>query len=229
MFHPPAPIIVLRFADGACGLAKAFYLLWKAFALWRRRSALWGRHSAFWGRHVHFGESVPHFAEGVPHFGGSAPHFAEGVPHFGEGAQHFAERVSTLERAFDSPSPPRQRRQPIHTRLQRREYPAIHLKQVTVNLWVTPDLFNLRPNTGGLRIWSVVMESDYYGKPRNEQMAVVAPVISDPENESCVIEYKCNRAVIFDARAVHCTEPFEFSTRFSELRSNVTFLFANVE
>ncbi len=42
MFHPPAPVIVLRFADGACVLAKAFYLLWKAFAFWRRRTIFCG-------------------------------------------------------------------------------------------------------------------------------------------------------------------------------------------
>ena len=79
MFHPPAPVIILRFADDACSLAKAFYLLWKAFAFWRRRSTFCGVHL---------------------HFGGHVLHFAGDISRFGEWAQRFAEHARTLAEAF---------------------------------------------------------------------------------------------------------------------------------
>ena len=96
------------------------------------------------------------------HFGGHVLHFAGDISRFGEWAQRFAEHARTLAEALrilrkafhilvkelnilqnalalwrgrsTHPLSPRQRRQSIHTRLQRREHPAIHLKQIVVNL-----------------------------------------------------------------------------------------------
>ncbi len=99
--------------------------------------------------------------------------------------------------------------------------------QLTLTYWITPDKFNLNPETGGLLIYDVrradnLSASSYLQTGNESEKFVITHTKSNK-----IIPYRCNRAVIFDSSYYHKTNSPLFDTSHPEgMRMNITLAYA---
>jgi hypothetical protein len=97
---------------------------------------------------------------------------------------------------------------------------------VSLNLWVTPDTANLDPEGGGLEIVPLVLPHDWDFRRMNVERDALRRFAAASGTAPVRIAYRCNRMVMFDARLLHRTAQGRFADGYTNMRTNVTFLFA---
>lgn len=107
----------------------------------------------------------------------------------------------------------------------------IHADQalINVNFWITPNVANLDPDSGGLIIyhrepppeWSFADYNNFESEGRNEEY------VSEGlwRRKKTVVPYRQNRAVIFNSKLFHKTDHHTFKKGLLNRRINLTFLF----
>ena len=102
--------------------------------------------------------------------------------------------------------------------------PHADAADIVLNVWLTPDRFNCVPGSGGMTFWNRPVPE---GVPK-ESFTNAAWVrrylaLSGPASR-LQIPYRENRAVLFDGRMIHQSQPISFtSERSEEFRLNLTF------
>ena len=81
-----------------------------------------------------------------------------------------------------------------------------------LNLWVTPDEYNKNPDRGGLVLYDVKRAGSATDPSEVDPSAVRAFLSKHSSGETVRIPYRCNRAVLFDATTLHCTDKLDFDT-----------------
>ncbi len=96
---------------------------------------------------------------------------------------------------------------------------------INVNLWLTPDAYNLDTDTGGLILYPQSPPSHwdlerYTLSTEQMQQWIMAQKISP-----VTIPYRQGRMVVFNSRFLHQTQDFNFSSEPGQRRLNLTLLF----
>ncbi|WP_414583109.1 hypothetical protein [Scytonema sp. PCC 10023] len=116
-------------------------------------------------------------------------------------------------------------------------YPKNALGQVhsdigalTLNIWLTPDRYNLDPSGGGLIFFDVKRESQ---APPGKSVSYLwsEQYLKDfTRGQKVTVSYKCNRALLFDAKTFHKTDVFSFANTKPEAhRINLSLTFDDPE
>ena len=97
--------------------------------------------------------------------------------------------------------------------------------RVNVNFWITNDTANLNNDNGGMIIWKKTPSDSASFKDFNsiESMDKIKGEVKD--TDFMRIQYKSNRAVIFNSKLYHATDKIEFKDNYKDRRVNVTFLY----
>jgi len=95
--------------------------------------------------------------------------------------------------------------------------------KVNVNLWVTPSEYNRVSESGGLRVYRAAAPDSWTFDNYNNDVEMIKSLTS--EKECKTIEYRQNRAVIFDSRLFHESHKPQFVDTYEGMRINITILF----
>jgi hypothetical protein len=98
---------------------------------------------------------------------------------------------------------------------------------INVNLWLTPDVCNLAPSTGGMTIYDVKAPADWTFDQYNSSPERIRSYITRNSKDVLDIPYRQNRAVIFDSDLFHGTDNVLFGEDWKDHRINVTALFGD--
>ncbi len=97
--------------------------------------------------------------------------------------------------------------------------------KVNVNFWITDDSSNLNINNGGMIIWKKQPKLDATFADFNS-IKSMDKINEEVKNSDYVkVEYKSNRAVIFNSKLYHVTDEIDFKDNYKDRRVNVTFLY----
>lgn len=102
---------------------------------------------------------------------------------------------------------------------------ALHYDAATVNvnLWLTPTAANVSPHSGGLLLYPEAPPADWdLGRYQLSQQQMLALT---QDQQPLEIAYRQNRAVIFNSRLLHASQPVHFGAAYDQQRINLTFLF----
>ncbi len=99
---------------------------------------------------------------------------------------------------------------------------------LTLNLWLTPDEYNLEPNGGGLTFFDVKRESEPSPGKSLSYLWSEEYMKDHKANQEVSISYKCNRALLFAASTFHKSDAFCFAnTKPESHRINLSLAFDN--
>jgi tetratricopeptide (TPR) repeat protein len=96
---------------------------------------------------------------------------------------------------------------------------------VSVNFWVTPTQANLRPERGGLVICRAPPSDDWEIKDYDADQERIVTFLAQKADDSLIVPYRQNRAVIFRSRLFHHSDRPEFAPGYENHRINLTFLY----
>ena len=82
--------------------------------------------------------------------------------------------------------------------------------QFTLNLYLTPDEFNLDPATGGMTLFDVKRASDQPLHEFNSAERCTPYVRERTRGQAVMIGYKYNRGILFDASTFHAADRMRF-------------------
>ncbi|MBO6521367.1 MAG: tetratricopeptide repeat protein [Rhodospirillales bacterium] len=99
--------------------------------------------------------------------------------------------------------------------------------KLNLNFWITPDVYNLRPGSGGLKVYDVPSPANWHFRAYNESKDDIYRFIDENGGNAVMVPYKCNRAVLFNSAYFHETDELHFADRYEARRINVTYLFGN--
>lgn len=102
---------------------------------------------------------------------------------------------------------------------------ALHYDAATVNvnLWLTPTAANVDSQSGGLLLYPQAPPAHWdLGRYQLSQAQMMALT---QDQQPLTIAYRQNRAVIFDSRLLHASQPVHFGAAHDQQRINLTFLF----
>ena len=106
---------------------------------------------------------------------------------------------------------------------------GIHADQATVNVnfWITENESNLDSSGGGLVLWDKIPPQEWSFNEYNsvDSSSKIEKMLSQEKINKQVIEYKENRAVIFNSKLFHATDNFHFKDNHVDRRLNITFLY----
>lgn len=95
---------------------------------------------------------------------------------------------------------------------------------VVLNLWLTPNRFNRRPGSGGMTFWDRRVPKGLPKETFTNAAWVRRYLARSGPAARLQIPYRENRAILFDARMIHQSQPILFTAeRPEELRLNLTF------
>lgn len=98
--------------------------------------------------------------------------------------------------------------------------------KLVVSLWLTPDEYNLNPQSGGLFLYDVHKNSKESWKGRFTSQVEIEDYVKTNLKKEIYIPYKWNRAVIFDPRNLHAAGSTEFKNdHVLNYRLNLTLAF----
>jgi len=98
---------------------------------------------------------------------------------------------------------------------------AIH----NLNFWITPDEYNKNKNSGGLKVYDAIAPEDWNFEKYNKNADKIYKFLND-NNANCTnINYKFNRAVLFNSDYFHETDEINFDEGYETRRINITYLF----
>lgn len=99
---------------------------------------------------------------------------------------------------------------------------------LTLNLWLTPEEYNLDSSGGGLIFFDVKRESE---PPPGKSLSYIwsEEYMKDhTRGQKVSVSYKCNRALLFEASTFHQTDAFRFAnTKPESYRINLSLAFDN--
>jgi len=97
---------------------------------------------------------------------------------------------------------------------------------VTVDVWMTPDQYNLLPEAGGLKFFDVKRDPNMMIHEFNTVEWAEKYFEQHTKGQSEAIPYGCNRAVLFDAATFHESDQVKFvEDGASTYRINLSLLF----
>ena len=96
---------------------------------------------------------------------------------------------------------------------------------INVNFWITPDHANLNKKTGGLKIWNKLPPKEWDFEEFNYNSPKIIKMLEAEKIKHKIIEYKENRAVIFNSKLFHATDNYNFKDSYEDRRVNMTFLY----
>ncbi|MDJ1174290.1 hypothetical protein [Roseofilum capinflatum] len=99
---------------------------------------------------------------------------------------------------------------------------------VTVNIWLTPEEYNLDPSNGGLIFFDVKRGCDRSDDASLTYLWSEEYFKKHTKCEPAIVNYRYNRALLFDARTFHKTDIFNFvNTQKESYRINLSLAFEN--
>jgi tetratricopeptide (TPR) repeat protein len=96
---------------------------------------------------------------------------------------------------------------------------------VNLNFWITPDEFNLEPDSGGMVVYDAPAPADWSFQQYNSGGSVIADFLKAQNAKPVKIAYRCNRAVLFNSALFHETDRIAFKDVYEGRRINMTYLF----
>ncbi len=96
---------------------------------------------------------------------------------------------------------------------------------VNLNFWITPDEYNLDPESGGLVVYDVPSPRNWHFKAYNENKDAIYQFLKDNKADSVSVPHRCNRAVLFNSAYFHETDEIHFAEGYESRRINITYLF----
>jgi tetratricopeptide (TPR) repeat protein len=100
---------------------------------------------------------------------------------------------------------------------------------ISVNFWVTPDVANLRPGSGGLSVCRVPPPADWTLSGYDADKSQVAAFMARHAGDTLTVPYRENRAALFQSRLFHRSDAPHFASGHENRRVNVTLLFGRRE
>jgi hypothetical protein len=94
---------------------------------------------------------------------------------------------------------------------------------VTVNCWLTPDRYNLRPGSGGLRIYNASVPDTMPFLQANRDFRAVRKHVEHADRVD--VDHRQNRCVVFRSALVHETLPFYFERSYDAYRINLSLMY----
>ncbi len=99
--------------------------------------------------------------------------------------------------------------------------------QVNLNFWITPDQYNLDPESGGLKVYDVPSPPDWPFYDYNENKNKIYQFLEERQSKCIVVPHRCNRAVLFNSALFHETDSIRFREGYESRRINFTYLFGS--
>ena len=96
-----------------------------------------------------------------------------------------------------------------------------------LNFWITPDEFNNKKNSGGLKVYDVAAPDNWSFSDYNNNSSKIYKFLKDTNAKCTNIPYKFNRAVLFNSSYFHETDEIDFKDEYAGRRINNTYLFGN--
>ncbi|NOR61598.1 MAG: hypothetical protein GQ535_03770 [Rhodobacteraceae bacterium] len=95
-----------------------------------------------------------------------------------------------------------------------------------LNIWTTPDRFNQNIGSGGMTVWNVKSPPEASPEQFTNADWVQKYIKDSGDVRKLHIPYRCNRAIFFDARLFHESQPISFigNDKLS-MRTNLSFAF----
>ena len=103
----------------------------------------------------------------------------------------------------------------------------VHADQAVHNLnfWITPDEYNEDKNSGGLKVYDAIAPSNWNFDQYNKNTDKIYKFLNDNNANCTKINYKFNRAVLFNSDYFHETDKINFKEGYKTRRINITYLF----
>jgi len=99
--------------------------------------------------------------------------------------------------------------------------------KVNLNFWITPDDYNLNPNSGGLKVYTTPPPSNWTFEKYNSDQEEIYKYLKSENAGHKSAHYRFNRAVLFNSSLFHETEEIDFKNEYVGRRINVTYLFGH--
>jgi tetratricopeptide (TPR) repeat protein len=96
---------------------------------------------------------------------------------------------------------------------------------VSVNFWITPTPANLDPKHGGLVVCRAPPPDDWEIKDYDRDQKHIVTFLEQNANDSLIVPYRQNRAVVFRSRLFHHSDHPEFTVGYENHRLNLTLLY----
>jgi hypothetical protein len=96
---------------------------------------------------------------------------------------------------------------------------------ISVNFWVTATHANLDPERGGLIVCRAPPPDDWEIKDYDADQARIVTFLEQKADDSLIVPYRQNRAVLFRSRFFHHSDRPEFSPGYENHRINLTLLY----
>ena len=96
---------------------------------------------------------------------------------------------------------------------------------VSVNFWVTPTAANLDAECGGLVVCRAAPPDDWEIADYEADQARIVTFLAQKANDSLVVPYRQNRAVLFRSRLFHHSDRPKFASGYENHRINLTLLY----
>lgn len=93
-----------------------------------------------------------------------------------------------------------------------------------VNMWLADESYNRSPDSGGMTIHGCRAPDAWQFEMYNASPDRVRDHLTRQNSPSRRIDYRANRAVVFDSRLFHKTDPIDFEPDFEGRRINMTFM-----
>lgn len=99
---------------------------------------------------------------------------------------------------------------------------------LTINIWLTPEQYNLDSSGGGLIFFDVKRESAALSNQSSSYLWSEQCLKDCTKGQKVSVSYKYNRALLFDARTFHQTDNFRFANmKLESHRINLSLAFDN--
>jgi len=97
---------------------------------------------------------------------------------------------------------------------------------ISVNFWVTSTEANLNPGRGGLVVCRAPPPDDWEIKDYDTDRERIVTFLEQKAEDSLVVSYRQNRAVLFRSRLFHGSDRPEFALGYENHRINLTLLYS---
>ena len=97
--------------------------------------------------------------------------------------------------------------------------------EISLNFWLTPDIANRRPESGGMKIYKQLEPDDWSKMDYKNNQGRIKKFLDSEKVECVTIPYRQNRAVLFKSRYFHETDNPDFKSGYNNHRINITMLF----
>ncbi|PIQ23275.1 hypothetical protein COW36_08005 [bacterium (Candidatus Blackallbacteria) CG17_big_fil_post_rev_8_21_14_2_50_48_46] len=101
--------------------------------------------------------------------------------------------------------------------------------QINLNFWLTPDSANLDPTGGGLLFYDKKPPENWGFQAYNDQSSqgLIEYWLKESQAQEQKIAHRQNRAVLFQSKFFHRSDPLNFKPGYENQRINVTMLFGS--